>query len=62
MTSPEPEGVRQPLLLLVRHARAEETHHLGDGARALTPQGRTAFRAHARALVRVQRIGTGRQR
>ena len=37
-------------LYLVRHAQAEPSHPLGDSARRLTPEGRDAFRARARAL------------
>ncbi|CAM3938129.1 histidine phosphatase family protein [Corallococcus sp. ZKHCc1 1396] len=40
-------------LLLVRHAVAEDSHVLGDEARALTPKGRAAFRLHARKLARL---------
>ncbi len=40
-------------LLLVRHAVAEDAHPLGDEARALTPEGRAAFRTHARKLARL---------
>ncbi|WP_224370764.1 SixA phosphatase family protein [Hyalangium versicolor] len=40
-------------LMLVRHAVAEEDHPLGDKARALTPEGRAAFRQHARKLARL---------
>lgn len=40
-------------LMLVRHAVAEETHRLGDAFRALTPEGRAAFRTHARKLARL---------
>ena len=40
-------------LLLVRHAVAEDAHPLGDEARALTVEGRAAFRAHARKLARL---------
>jgi phosphohistidine phosphatase len=40
-------------LLLVRHAKAEVDHLLGDDARALTPKGRAAFRLHAQALARL---------
>ncbi len=40
-------------LLLVRHAVAEDAHPLGDEARALTAEGRAAFRAHARKLARL---------
>ncbi|NOJ95905.1 histidine phosphatase [Corallococcus sp. CA049B] len=40
-------------LLLVRHAVAEDSHALGDEARALTPQGRAAFRQHAKKLTRL---------
>ncbi|RYZ37159.1 MAG: histidine phosphatase [Myxococcaceae bacterium] len=39
-------------LLLVRHAVAEDSHVLGDEARALTPKGRDDFRKHARKLAR----------
>jgi phosphohistidine phosphatase len=46
------------LVYLVRHAVAEESHPLGDAARALTVDGRDAFRAHAAALAkRVRLIG-----
>lgn len=48
-------------VILVRHARAEDEHPEGDHARALTAEGRAAFRAHARRLakaLRVQRIVT----
>jgi phosphohistidine phosphatase len=38
---------RSALVLLVRHGKAEDTHPLGDAARALTDEGRQAFRAHA---------------
>jgi phosphohistidine phosphatase len=37
-------------VLLVRHGKAEDTHPLGDGARALTEEGREDFRSHARKL------------
>lgn len=40
-------------LLLIRHAVAEDVHPLGDEARALTPEGRAAFRTHARKLARL---------
>ncbi|MFY0565990.1 SixA phosphatase family protein [Archangium lansingense] len=40
-------------LLLVRHAVAEDAHPLGDEARALTVEGRAAFRTHARKLARL---------
>jgi phosphohistidine phosphatase len=40
-------------LLLVRHAIAEEAHRLGDEFRALTPEGRAAFRKHARKLAQL---------
>ncbi|WP_225409128.1 SixA phosphatase family protein [Stigmatella hybrida] len=40
-------------LLLVRHAIAEEEHRLGDEFRALTPEGRAAFRKHARKLAQL---------
>ncbi len=40
-------------LLLVRHAVAEDEHPLGDEARALSPEGRAAFRLHARKLTRL---------
>jgi len=39
--------------LFVRHAVAEDSHVLGDEARALTPEGRAAFRHHARKLARL---------
>src|SRR3982074_1753971 len=38
------------MILLVRHAKAEAEHPLGDWARALTAAGRAAFRRHARLL------------
>jgi phosphohistidine phosphatase len=38
------------MILLVRHAKAEAEHPLGDWARALTAEGRAAFRRHARLL------------
>ena len=37
-------------LFLVRHGRAEAQAEGGDAARRLTPEGRAAFEAHARAL------------
>lgn len=37
---------------LVRHGRAEDTHRLGDEARALTAEGRDELRAFARDLRR----------
>ena len=37
-------------LYLVRHAQAESNHPLGDAARRLTPEGRSAFRARAEAF------------
>ncbi|RJS15207.1 histidine phosphatase [Corallococcus sp. H22C18031201] len=39
-------------LLIVRHAVAEDSNSLGDEARALTSEGRIAFRQHARKLAR----------
>ncbi|WP_338865255.1 phosphoglycerate mutase family protein [Myxococcus stipitatus] len=44
---------RELPLLFVRHAEAEESHVLGDEARALTPEGRARFRQHARKLARL---------
>ncbi len=45
-------------ILLVRHARAEETHGLGDAARGLDAKGRLAFRKHAKKLAeRTQLVG-----
>jgi phosphohistidine phosphatase len=38
------------MILLVRHAKAEAEHPLGDWARALTAEGRAAFRRQARLL------------
>jgi phosphohistidine phosphatase len=52
---------RNPLVLLVRHGKAEDSHPLGDGARALTEDGRDDFRAHARrvaAAVTLEGIAT----
>jgi phosphohistidine phosphatase len=49
------------MILLVRHAKAEAEHPLGDWARALTAEGRAAFRRHARLLagkVTLQGIAT----
>lgn len=49
------------MILLVRHAKAEGEHVLGDWARGLTAEGRTAFRRHAQLLagrVRLQAIAT----
>jgi phosphohistidine phosphatase len=46
---------------LVRHGRAEPKHRCGDAARRLTPEGRTRFAEHARALapdLEVSRIVT----
>jgi phosphohistidine phosphatase len=43
---------KTPLVLLVRHGKAEEHHPLGDGARALTREGRDDFRDHARTIAR----------
>lgn len=39
-------------VLLVRHGKAEDSHSLGDAARALTAEGRDEFRGHARQLAR----------
>ncbi|MCP3144815.1 SixA phosphatase family protein [Pyxidicoccus xibeiensis] len=44
---------RELPLLLVRHAVAEDSHVLGDEARALTSEGREAFRHHARRMARL---------
>jgi phosphohistidine phosphatase len=43
-------------ILLVRHARAEESHPLGDAARGLDSKGRLAFRKHARKLAEDTRL------
>jgi phosphohistidine phosphatase len=37
-------------LLLVRHGKAEDSHPLGDAARALTDEGREELREHARKV------------
>jgi phosphohistidine phosphatase len=37
-------------IYLVRHGAAEPNHPLGDSARRLTPDGRSAFRAKAEAV------------
>src|SRR5258708_643943 len=37
-------------ILLVRHAKAEREHPLGDWARSLTAKGRKSFAAQARVL------------
>jgi phosphohistidine phosphatase len=39
-------------VLLVRHGKAEDGHPLGDGARALTDEGREEFREHAQQIAR----------
>jgi phosphohistidine phosphatase len=41
---------------LVRHARAEEAHPLGDDARGLTPEGRKRFAKQARRIARQIRL------
>jgi phosphohistidine phosphatase len=41
---------RSPLVLLVRHGKAEDSHPLGDAARPLSPDGRRAFWTHARKV------------
>jgi phosphohistidine phosphatase len=43
---------------LVRHGRAEGSHPAGDAARRLTPQGRDAFAALARALAPELRLAS----
>jgi phosphohistidine phosphatase len=43
-------GKRDAQLLLVRHGKAEDSHPLGDGARALTEEGRAEFRDHAQKI------------
>jgi len=48
-------------ILLIRHAKAEREHRLGDSARGLTAKGRRMFRSHARLLASraaIRRIGT----
>jgi phosphohistidine phosphatase len=45
-------GTRSSLVLLVRHGKAEDSHRLGDAARALTEEGREAIRIHARRLAK----------
>lgn len=45
-----------PLLLLVRHAKAEKTHPAGDAARPLSGDGRHAFRKHVRELAHLCRL------
>ncbi len=48
-------------VLLIRHAKAETKNREGDWARGLTPQGRIAFRRHARklaSLVHLEGIAT----
>jgi phosphohistidine phosphatase len=37
-------------LLLVRHGKAEDSHPMGDSARALTDEGREEMREHARKV------------
>jgi phosphohistidine phosphatase len=48
--SPGSGARREEHLLLVRHGKAEDSHPLGDGARALTDEGREEFRAHAERI------------
>jgi phosphohistidine phosphatase len=48
---PKPRG-----LLLVRHAKAHDSHPAGDFARALTPKGRAAFARFAARLARKHRV------
>ena len=43
-------------VLLVRHGKAEDGHPLGDGARALTEEGREEFRAHARQMAKYETL------
>jgi phosphohistidine phosphatase len=53
MTSPDPAE----LVYLVRHGKAEDHHPLGDGARALTSEGRREFRELADALAAKPGLG-----
>lgn len=43
-------------LYVVRHAKAESSHPLGDAARRLTPEGRAAFREQAQAFAAAARV------
>ena len=43
-------------LLLVRHAKAEDTHPSGDASRALTESGREAFKKHVKSLTHLCRL------
>jgi phosphohistidine phosphatase len=55
------ERTTENVVLLVRHAKAEDDHPLGDRARALTAEGRQEFREHARRIagrVRLSRVLT----
>jgi phosphohistidine phosphatase len=55
------ERTTENVVLLVRHAKAEDNHPLGDRARALTAEGRQEFREHARRIagrVRLARVIT----
>ncbi|MFL5319032.1 MAG: SixA phosphatase family protein, partial [Myxococcaceae bacterium] len=45
-----------PHLLFIRHAKAEKDHSEGDHVRALTPEGRDAFRSHAQELARLAKV------
>jgi phosphohistidine phosphatase len=45
-------GREDGLTYLIRHGRAEDSHPLGDEARALTPEGRRDFRRLAREVAR----------
>lgn len=49
--------MNRPLrVYLVRHARAEASHRLGDAARRLTPDGRAAFRERAASVAAEARL------
>lgn len=45
-----------PLLLLVRHGKAEKSHPAGDAARPLSNDGRHDFRKHVRELLHLCRL------
>ena len=53
MSTPDPAD----LVYLVRHGKAEDQHPLGDGARALTSEGRREFRELAEELAAKPGLG-----
>jgi phosphohistidine phosphatase len=53
MSTVDPGRLTREVVLLVRHGSAVDDHPLGDGARPLEPEGREAFRRHARRLAQL---------